>query len=171
MNGAEDGPARFLTASRGVLAPEITAVYHFHVNLFAEPREESFVVSWEDAAAMLERMPRMIFELDGSFVLSGDLERAGASSPPSADCELTTISGAEDAPARWQVDGHLFDFAGRLHRVEPHGACPPAMFDELLHCVGWPQQRVAFEVVRLGATVEEAEFRRLASAGDALHRG
>ena len=146
-------------------------MYYFHVNLFADPREESFAVSWEDAAAMLERLPRMIFEPVGSFILSGDLERAGASSPPEIGVSSQLALGAEDGPARWQVDGHLFDFADRLHRVELHGTCPPAMFDELLHCVGWPQQRVAFEVVRLGATVEEAEFRRLASADDALHRG
>jgi hypothetical protein len=120
-------------------------VYHFHVNLFADPREETFAVTWEDAAAKLERLPRMIFELDGSFVVSGD----------------------DEVGRRWQVDGHLFDFASQLHRMELHGTCPPAAFDDLLRCVGWPQQRVAIELVRLGVTVDETEFRRRASAGDA----
>jgi len=126
-------------------------MYHFHVNLFADPKEASFACTWEDAATALEQIPRMIFELDGSFVVSGDVdqsERAGASPPSSA------------ASARWQVDGHLFDFAGRLHRFELHGDCPPIAFDELLRCVGWPRQPLVFEMVREGVTVDEQEFRQ-----------
>ena len=88
---------------------------------------------------MLVRLPRMVFEPDGSFVVSGDVEGR-----------------------RWQVDGHLFDFAGRLHRMELHGACPPHAFDALLQCVGWPEETVLFEMVREGETVEEGEFRRRA---------
>ena len=128
----------------------MTQIYHFHVNVFAKPQAASFVATWEDAAAMLERLPRMIFELDGSFVLSGDVERAERAGPSSAP--------AKDE-ARWQVDGHLFDFAGRLHRLELHGECPPAAFDELLKCVGWPEQPLVFEMVREGVTVDGPEFR------------
>ena len=69
-------------------------MYHFHVNLFADPKEASFACTWEDAAAKLERLPGMLFELDGSFVVSGD----------------------DVVGRRWHVDGHLFDFAGSLHR-------------------------------------------------------
>ena len=116
----------------------MTQFYHFHVNVFAKPQAASFVATWEDAAAMLERLPRMIFEPDGSFVVSGD-----------------------DADGRrWQVDGHLFDFAGRLHRMELRGECPPAAFDELLKCVGWPAQELAFEMVREGITLDEVEYRK-----------
>lgn len=115
-------------------------MYHFHVNLFARPRAAGFVVTWEDAAALLEPMPRMIFELDGSFVLSGD----------------------DNQGRRWQVDGHLFDFAGRLFRLELHGYCPPTTFDELLRAVGWPAQQLEFEMVRAGVTVDEATFREQA---------
>ena len=135
--GAEDGPARLL------------AMYHFHVNLFADPKESSFACTWEDAAAMLERLPRMIFELDGSFVLSG--ERAAAS---------RVVPDPGHSTTRWQVDGHLFDFAGRLHRMELRGHCPPAALDELLTCVGWPAQQLSFEMVREGVTLDEADFRR-----------
>jgi hypothetical protein len=123
-------------------------MYQFHVNLFADPKEASFACTWEDAATALEALPRMIFELDGSFVVSGEHERAGASPPPS------------ETVTRWQVDGHLFDFAGRLHRLELHGHCPPAAFDELLRCVGWPQQPLVFEMVREGVTIDEQEFRQ-----------
>ena len=111
-------------------------MYRFHVNIFADPKEASFAVAWEEAAAALERLPRMIFEPDGSFVVSGGLE-------------------AE----RWQVDGHLFDFAGRLQRYELHGFCPAGAFDDLLRCVGWPEQRVEFETVREGLLLDEAHFR------------
>jgi hypothetical protein len=114
-------------------------LYQFHVNLFAHESSSAFAVTWEDAAAMLERLPRIIFEPDGSFVVSGG---AGSS--------------------RWQVDGHLFDFAGRLHRVEFRGHCPREAFDELLKCVGWPAQPLVFEMVRAGTRVEEQEFRRAA---------
>jgi hypothetical protein len=130
-------------------------MYHFHVNLFAAPNEASFACTWEEAATLLERLPRMIFELDGSFVISGNVEgpeRAGASPPPS------------ETSTRWQVDGHLFDFADRLHRLELHGECPPHVFDELLRSVGWPRQPLAFELVREGIAVDEGEFRRRAAA-------
>jgi len=101
-------------------------------------------VTWEEAAAELGRLPRMIFEPDGSFVVSGD-----------------------DADGRrWQVDGHLFDFAGRLHRVELDGECPAAEFDRLLRCVGWPGQPLVFEMVREGEQINEEEFRRRIGAGD-----
>jgi hypothetical protein len=125
----------------------MTSHYRFHVNLFADPKEASFACTWEDAATRLEQLPRMIFELDGSFVVSGD----------------------DDAGQRWQVDGHLFDFNGRLHRLELHGECPTTDFDQLLCCVGWPTQPLAFEMVREGVTVGEEEFRR--RADDTLHRG
>jgi hypothetical protein len=122
-------------------------VYRFHVNLFAEPKVSSFACTWEDAAARLERLPMMIFELDGSFIFSGN----------------------DAAGRRWQVDGHLFDFEDQLHRVELHGSCPTSAFEDLLRCIGWPAQPLAFEMVRSGKTVDEAGFRRAASAGDALH--
>jgi hypothetical protein len=109
----------------------------FHVNLFAAPRDRSFDCTWEATAARMELLPRMIFEPDGSFVISGN----------------------DDAGRRWQVDGHLFDFVGRLQRVELRGECPAAAFDELLLCVGWPVQLLEFEMVREGATLSEVEFR------------
>ncbi len=129
-------------------------MYHFHVNLIASPEAAPFACTWEDAATLLEQLPRMIFELDGSFVVSGEhqrAKRAGASPPPT------------ETPTRWQVDGHLFDFAGRLQRLELHGSCPPAAFDELLRSIGWPQQPLVFELVREGVTVDECRFRALAA--------
>jgi hypothetical protein len=118
-------------------------VYEFHVNIFADPKEASFAVTWEEAAAALERLPRMIFEPDGSFVVSGN----------------------DETGRRWQVDGHLFDFAGRLHRYELHGYCPAAVFDGLLSCVAWPKHRLSFETVVEGLTLDEQGFRNHATVG------
>ncbi len=69
-----------------------------------------------------------------------------------------------DASNRWHVDGHLFDFAGRLHRLELHGECPQDAFDELLRSVGWPTQPLLVELVREGITISEPEFRRCCSS-------
>jgi len=112
-------------------------MYHFHVNLLADP---AFPCTWEQAAAALEALPRMMFEPDGSWIFSGGVGRE-----------------------RWQVDGHLFDFENRLHRVELHGKCPEAAFDDLLRCFGSPATTLVFEKVREGVTVDEAEFRRQAT--------
>jgi len=108
------------------------AMLKFRVNLFGQP----FTCTWEQAAAALERLPRMMFEPDGSWIFSGGV-------------------GTE----RWQVDGHLFDFEDCLHRVELHGECPTEAFDQLLCCFGWPGTELVFEQVLEGVTVQEAEFR------------
>jgi hypothetical protein len=112
-------------------------MYRFHVNLLGQP----FRCTWEQAATKLEVLPRMMFEPDGSWILSGGV-------------------GAQ----RWQVDGHLFDFDDCLHRVELHGACPQAAFDQLLTCFGWPETELVFEQVLEGLQLGEAEFRRAVSS-------
>jgi hypothetical protein len=112
-------------------------MYRFHINLFGDP----FVCTWEEAAANLESLDRMIFEPDGSWIWSGD------------------FSGAQ-----WHVNGHLFDFAGTLHRVELHGWCPADQFDRLITCFGWPQVSLRFEMVREGLQLSEAEFRAAMSS-------
>ena len=104
----------------------------FHVNVFGSP----FNCTWEQAAEKLEALPRMIFEPDGSWIWSGGV---GAT--------------------RWQIDGHLFDFDGRLHRVELRGDCPEESFNVLLGCFGWPEQQMRFEQVREGDKLAETEFR------------
>jgi hypothetical protein len=107
-------------------------MYRFHVNLFASP----FACTGEDCAAQLETLPRMIFEPDGSWIWSGEADRA-----------------------QWHVNGHLFDFGGTLHRVELSGWCPAGQFDRLLACFGWPEASLTFEMVREGLQLTETEFR------------
>jgi hypothetical protein len=107
-------------------------MYRFHVNLFGNP----FDCSWEQAAARLEALDRMIFEPDGSCIWSGEADGT-----------------------QWHVNGHLFDFDGRLHRVELSGWCPADQFDRLLACFGWPETSLTFEMVREGLQLTETEFR------------
>jgi len=144
-------------------------LYRFHANVFALPDgviavegvelrglhlsrlcasdgraptfDSFFSVSFEVALDALTRLPRVDAEPDGFFVFSGEHEGR-----------------------RWQIDGHLFDFDGRLHRVELHGACPGAVFNAVLGCVGWPQTPLAFELVREGVALDEAAFREWADA-------
>ena len=142
----------------------------FHVNLFARPTDVSpgprvelrgspiatlsgregrpltfdafFSVTFEEAVERLRRLPRLDAEPDGFFVIAG---------------------GA--GPTHWRVSGQLFDFGGRLHRVELNGECPRESFDALLACVGWPQEALVFELVEEGVALAEAEFRQWASGG------
>lgn len=97
--------------------------------------------SFEEAAARLSLLPRLYCEPDGSFVWV---------SP-------------RDEPS-WQVDGNLFDRAGRLAFVDLKGTCPPAAFDALLSALGWPDQRLVFQLTREALLLDEAEFRRWAAA-------
>jgi hypothetical protein len=107
-------------------------MYRFHVNLFGNP----FTCTWEEAAARLEALGRTIFEPDGSWIWSGEF-----------------------GGAAWHINGHLFDFAGTLHRVELHGWCPADQFERLLTCFGWPEVTLTFEMVREGLQLNESEFR------------
>ena len=83
----------------------------------------------------------MMFEPDGSWIYTG---------------------GIRDS--RWQIDGHLFDFEDRLHRVELHGECPLEAFDQLLRCFGWPEAELVFEQVIEGVQLDEQGFRAAAEA-------
>jgi hypothetical protein len=139
-------------------------LYRFHANIFARPpqavvgdpiesrgktlptiRPKSFTafygVTFEQAQDALSRLPRLDIEPDGFFVLTGDHDGQ-----------------------RWQLDGHLYDFNERLHRVELHGQCPPRAFDTLLTCLGWPATPLAFELVMEGVALDEAAFRTWAGS-------
>jgi hypothetical protein len=139
-------------------------LYRFHANIFAlpqhakqgrdielrglalptlqaQPFDAFFPLAFEQAIDALTQLRRLDAEPDGFFVIAGDHEGH-----------------------RWQVDGHLFDFGDRLHRVELHGECPRSDFDALLRCFGWPEATLAFELVMEGVVLEEAAFRRCAAA-------
>ncbi|QDT70920.1 hypothetical protein [Lacipirellula limnantheis] len=139
-------------------------LFRFHANIFALPPQDSnggritlrgvelhtlrsqtfdafFSVAFEEAYDALAQLPRIDIEPDGFFVISGDLDGR-----------------------RWQLNGHLYDFGDRLHRVELHGDCPPESLDAILACIGWPQTPLAFELVMEGVALDEAAFRQFAAA-------
>jgi hypothetical protein len=100
-----------------------------------------FPGTFEQTAARLEKQPRVFFEPDGSFVWG-----------EGADAE------------RWQIDGHLFDRAGRLLYVHLKGTCPADVFDHLLASVGWPRVNVMLQLQQEGYVLNEASFREFAAS-------
>jgi hypothetical protein len=145
-------------------------LHPFHVNIFARPHDavegspvelngvavtplrsttgapltyiDSLPLSFEEVYEALLRLPRLDAEPDGFFVLAG---------------------GA--GPTHWSVSGHLYDFDGRLHRMELHGRCTAESFDAILACVGWPRTQLTFEFVEQGVALDEAAFRACTSSG------
>lgn len=142
-------------------------MYHFHATIHARPETAvagpvvaidgrpvptlgvppdvlaatAFACSFEQAAAALATLPRMYCEPDGSFVW---------------------VSARDEHP--WQVDGNLYDRNGRLLFVDLKGTCPPAEFDRLLACLGWPRQPIVLQLVRQAVFVDEAQFRRVSQS-------
>lgn len=109
------------------------------LNLRAAARATG-ATTFDAALAALEYLPRMFVEPDGSFVWVG-----------------------HNGEARWQVDGNLYDRGDELAYVQMQGECPPAAFDELLTCFGWPETELVFQLVQEGVVVDESTFRRLAA--------
>jgi hypothetical protein len=98
---------------------------------------EPFAITFEQAAAALDELPRMFIEPDGSFVWVASWEEAS-----------------------WQVDGVLYDRDDRLLLVDLKGSCLPEQFDRLLTALGWPATPVMFQLVQHAVYVDEAEYRR-----------
>lgn len=86
-------------------------------------------------------MPRLFIEPDGSFVWRG-------------------IGGDG---SDWQVDGNLIDRGSVLAYVELQGCCPEPRFDELLTVLGWPEQRLVYQLPQRGIVLEERAFRSMAA--------
>jgi hypothetical protein len=71
--------------------------------------QTQFDVSFEIAAERLQKLARLCFELDGSFVWAGRID--------------------DEA---WQIYGMLYDYGDRLQRMELQGICPLGNWRELL---------------------------------------
>jgi hypothetical protein len=103
-------------------------------------------IGFDAALERLGAIERLYAEPDGSFVWA---------------CSRT----AEAADAGfWQVDGNAAERDGRLLLVDLKGSCPAAEFDRLLAAFGWPEQTVMMQLVRAAAFLDEATFRRHATA-------
>lgn len=97
--------------------------------------------TFEAACEALSQLARLYCEPDGSFVWVGS-----------------------ENGTRWQIDGNLYDRAGRLLYVELKGCCPASACDQLLTAFGWPATRLLFQLTREAVYLEEPEFRRYAAA-------
>jgi hypothetical protein len=111
--------------------------------------EQLMSIDFESAAEQLQSLDRMYFEMDGSFVWSGETVWS----------EATPLSGEESTqvsvdPVRWQIDGMIYDVGGRIQRVELKGSCPKANWRQLLSVLQWPDQPlIAYSIAN--ATFEE----------------
>jgi REP element-mobilizing transposase RayT len=94
-------------------------------------------VTFEEMQASLLELPRSDCEPDGFFL----------------------ITGHEDGKF-WRLNGHMHEYEGQMHRVEFHGECPAATLDDVLRTMGWPDAKLAFELVKEGVTLRENEFRK-----------
>jgi hypothetical protein len=113
----------------------------FNTAICSASANSGLAVSFEAAAANLERLPRLFIEPDGSFVWRGT---------------------ADDGQA-WQLDGNLIDRGSVLDYVEFNGVCPAERLDDVLRAVGWPECPLVFQLPRVGLTLTEGEFRRQAA--------
>jgi hypothetical protein len=99
----------------------------------------SLRVSFEEAAAQLQKFPRMFVEPDGAFVW---------------------VSAQDNATANWQVEGVLCDRGGRLMFVDLKGECTDEALQQLLSVLGSPKSPLMFQLVRQAVFLDECEFRR-----------
>lgn len=97
-----------------------------------------FPVSFEAAASRLGGLPRLFIEPDGSFVW---------------------VSVRGETPS-WQLDGMLYDRAGRLLYVELKGNCPTTPFLELLAAFGNAHTPFVVQLIRHAIVLDSQEFCR-----------
>lgn len=93
-------------------------------------------VSFEQAAKVLEAMPRLHFEPDGSFVW---------------------VSGTHDVEP-WQVDGNLYDRDESLVAIDLKGTCTRGQLSQLLDVFRSEGRELMIEIVRDAVFVRETHF-------------
>lgn len=112
------------------------------VSTLAMPAAElrPLLVTFEEAAAAIERLPRMFFEPDGSFVW---------------------VSARDEAA--WQLDGQLQDQGERLDHVELKGTCSAAALAQLLAALRSDGETFVFQLLRAAVIIDEAAAEQLLS--------
>lgn len=97
-----------------------------------------FHVSFEEVFERLEQLGRPLLELDGSFAWSGT-----------------------DPLGTWALTGMLYDHGGAVQRCEIQGCCPLRHWQDVLRCLGWPQQTLVVQLLPDGFVVAVEELERL----------
>jgi hypothetical protein len=101
-------------------------------------RDNLFDIGFDEALLRLAHLARADTEPDGFFVQTGETDACF-----------------------WRLCGQLHELDGRLWRLDLRGDCPVAALDDVLRVLDWPQVPLVFQLVRLGLTLQEADFRRL----------
>ncbi len=97
--------------------------HEFQIHLLAEAQGSLIDTAFEALAERLQTFERLYFEMDGSFVWTGE------------------------HPLPWQLDGMVYDLGLQIQRVELKGQCPYVQWRKLLSALNHPQQiLVAFNL-------------------------
>ena len=95
----------------------------------------SMMLSFEESGARLSKLPQMLFEMDGSWVWSGQLGKHP-----------------------WQLDGMIYDRDGHLQYAQVKGTCTLPAWRELITCIGWPEQSLLIHLVEQGSYLDLRTF-------------
>ena len=135
---------------------------HFHTNVFARPSETAAGPTIELRGARLPTLagpgggpPRFDAPLPESF----EIVQQRLMQIPRMDIEpdgYFLVAGGEKQGQRWQIDGHLFEYNEKMHRVEMHGSCPKELLLQLLQCFGTFD--AVFQLVHEGVTLDYSDF-------------
>ena len=146
-------------------------LYAFEITLQARPAEATPGPALTDAwgAWPTLEVPKAALATPLAVGFDAALERLGAIerlyAEPDGSFVWACSRSAEPADIGfWQVDGNAAERDGRLLLVDLKGSCPAAEFDRLLDAFGWPEQPLMMQLVRAAAFLDEATFRRHATA-------
>ncbi len=101
---------------------------------------EPLPVTFDEAAATLQAIEGVHFEMDGWFIWG---------------------QGAD--AARWQVDGQLSDGGTHLEFVEMRGNCSADTMDTLLAAFGSTREELCIQLLKEGVFVDLPTFKKIAS--------
>lgn len=90
--------------------------------------QSQFDLSFEQAAEQLAQLPRMFVEPDGSFTWTGKVF-------PQVGSVVNSEVQNQDCDVPWQLEGMLYDYRGRIGRVELRGQCPADQWLSLMECL------------------------------------
>jgi hypothetical protein len=93
-------------------------------------------ISFEEVAEQLSKLDRMYFEMDGSFVWTGN-DSDGDS---------------------WQLDGMVYDHNNFVQRIELKGRLPKEKWRSLTQVFGWPQQPLTIHDIDTGQFISVLQF-------------
>ena len=141
-----------------------------HANVYAHPGQVTQGPEIELHGHMLETIqnesggpPRYLTTMPVSF----EEMQQELLAKTHCDCEpdgFFLVTGHEEG-AFWRLNGHMHEFQPEgsddpmMHRVELNGECPEEVLDQVLSTMGWPDSKLAFELVQEGISLGEQSLR------------